>query len=156
MELAIQYIRDVEPVKYAREGDAALDLRATDTWVVELDNTQKEIQRQSYTIKPNERILIKTGVIFAIPKGHWGTIRDRSGLAMHKGLHCLGGVIDENYRGEICVVVVNLGTKDIMLNKNDRIAQIIIQPYTHVTTTTVDSHEQTTRAEQGFGSSGKN
>lgn len=155
MELPIQYIRDVEPVVYKREGDAALDLRATDTWVIDLDNAQKEIQQSSYTLHPGERVLIKTGVIFAIPPGHWGTVRDRSGLAMNHGLHCLGGVIDENYRGEICVVMINLGTKEIQLNKNDRVAQIIIQPYARVITTKVEQQTTTSRQEQGFGSSGK-
>ncbi len=155
MNLEIKYVRDVEHVKYAREGDAALDLRATNTWIVELDSTQKEIQQESYVLKPNERILIKTGVVLAIPKGNWGSIRDRSGLALNNGLHCLGGVIDENYRGEICVVLINLGTKEIQLKKNDRVAQIIIQPYTRVTTTTVNEHETTMRGEQGFGSTGK-
>ena len=144
-----------EQVKYNREGDAALDLRATDSWTINLDGEQKEIQQDMYTLAPNERILVKTGIILAIPQGRWGNIRDRSGLAFKQGLHCLGGVIDENYRGEIGVILINLSAKPAVINKNDRIAQIIIQPYTKTTITEVKEHNQTARGANGFGSSGK-
>ncbi len=155
VELQVKYVRDVEKIKYNREGDAAIDLRASGVWTIELDCEQKEIEQQICTINPGQRILVKTGVALAIPKGHWGSIRDRSGLALNCGLHCIGGVIDENYRGEIGVVIANLGTKPIDLKKNDRIAQIIISPYTKTEITEVKEHTQTTRNEQGFGSSGR-
>ena len=155
MELQVKYIRDVEKIKYNREGDAAIDLRAAGAWTIELDKEQKEIEQQSYALSPGERILVKTGVSMAIPKGHWGSIRDRSGLALNNGIHCLGGVIDENYRGEIGVVIANLGSKQIVLQKNDRIAQIIISPYTKTNITEVQEHSTTTRNSDGFGSSGR-
>lgn len=155
VELQVKYTRDVEKIKYNREGDAAIDLRASGVWAIELDISQKEIEQPICTINPGQRILVKTGVALAIPKGHWGSIRDRSGLALNCGIHCLGGVIDENYRGEIGVVVLNLGTKPVELKKNDRIAQIIISPYTKTTITEVQEHSQTTRNCDGFGSSGR-
>lgn len=154
MELQVQYLRETEQIKNNREDDAAIDLRATNSWTINLDSEQKEIQQDSCTLAPGERILAKTGIILAIPKGHWGNIRDRSGLALKQGLHCLGGVIDENYRGEIGVILINLSTKPTTINKNDRIAQIIIQPYTKTSIIEVKEHYQTARGTNGFGSSG--
>ena len=90
----------------------------------------------------------------AIPEGYFGNIRDRSGLAAKQAAHCLAGVIDSGYRGEVGVVMVNLGKEPIEILKNDRIAQMIIQKIETPTITEVDDLDATTRGEGGFGSTG--
>ena len=145
---------DLEKINYSREGDAGLDLRASNVWIVDLDTDKKEIVSDEYEIKPNERILVKTGIKVAIPPGHYGNIKARSGLAMKHGLQPLAGVIEENYREEIGVVLVNLSTKPYKIMKNERIAQMIIQPYSKVNVEHVNDLDLTNR-DDGFGSSGK-
>ncbi len=90
-----------------------------------------------------------------IPEGHWGNIKDRSGNAFNHGIHVLGGVIDENYRGEIGVILINLSKKDFTINKNDRVAQMIISEYKKVNIEHVQELNETNRNKDGFGSSGK-
>jgi len=120
-----------------REGDAGLDLYCI----------------EDVEILPNEIKLISTGIAIEIPKGYFGLIKDRSGLAS-KGLHVLAGVIDENYRGEVKVVMINLGKEKIKLEKFSRIAQLIIIPYAKVEVEEVEELSETERGEKGFGSSG--
>ena len=148
-------VKDIDDIYRANPGDAGLDLRASGKWVVDLDSEKKEIEQASYVLKPSERILVKTGIHVAIPKNHFGSIRDRSGLAFKSGLHTLGGVIDEGYRGEIGVVLVNMSSKDYEIKKNERIAQIILQPYSAVPIEHVEELEETERGEGGYGKSGK-
>jgi dUTP pyrophosphatase len=130
----------VEMPKYAHDTDAGLDLRSSVDCV----------------LKPNEKKIIKTGLMMAIPAGYFGSIRDRSGLAAKFGIHTLAGVIDSGYRGEIGVVIVNLGTDEFKISKNDRIAQIIIQPVLRPVLEEVDdiSESEDKRGSNGFGSSG--
>ncbi len=104
-------------------------------------------------ILPNEIKTISTGIAIEIPKGYFGLIKDRSGLAT-KGLHVLAGVIDSNYRGEVKVVLINLSKEKIKIEKNSRIAQLIIIPYLKVNIQEVEELSQTERGEKGFGSSG--
>ena len=104
-------------------------------------------------ILPNEIKTINTGIAIEIPKGYFGLIKDRSGLAT-KGLHVLAGVIDSNYRGEVKVVLINLSKEKIKIEKNSRIAQLIIIPYLKVNIQEVEELSQTERGEKGFGSSG--
>ncbi len=144
----------LDKVSYIREGDAAIDIRASGIWVVDLDSDKKELKQNEYEIKPGERILIKTGIKVAIPDGFYGSIRDRSGLAFKHGLHTIAGVIDETYRDELGVVMVNLGTQPYKLMKNERIAQMIIAKYERVRIEYVDELDKTVR-NGGFGSSGK-
>jgi len=146
-------VEDLEDINYTRDGDAALDLRASGKWIINLDENKEEIINNEYEIKPNERILIKTGIKIEIPKWHYGQIKDRSGLAMKYGLNIMGGVIDENYRDEIGVIMINHGSKSYKLIKNERIAQMIIKKYTKVNVEYVDELNKTAR-EGGFGSSG--
>ncbi len=145
----------VDKIKYSRVGDAGIDLRASGEFIVDLDNKKEEIKSDEYIIKSGERILVKTGVKIALPNGYWGNIRDRSGLAFKHGLHTLAGVIDETYRGEIGVVLVNLGKKDYTIKKNERIAQLIISPYIQANIEYVEELQDSVRGEKGFGSSGK-
>ena len=153
--LKIKSLNNLDKINYSREGDAAIDLRASGIFVINLDTNKEEILKDSYLINPGERILVKTGIQVEIPKNHWGNIKDRSGNTFHHGVHVLGGVIDENYRGEIGVVLVNLSKKVFQINKNDRIAQMIISEYKKVNIEYVDELNSTNRNHDGFGSSGK-
>ena len=143
----------LDKISYNKEGDAAIDLRASGNWIIDLDSNKRELIREYYDIMPSERILIKTGIKVAIPQGHYGHIKDRSGLAFKHGLHVLAGVIDENYRDEIGVVLVNLGKNNYKLTKNERVAQMIIKRYEKVDIEYVDELDKTIR-DGGFGSSG--
>ncbi|MFH1903716.1 MAG: dUTP diphosphatase [Candidatus Omnitrophota bacterium] len=130
---------EIQTPAYHRPGDAGLDLRAN----------------ESITLAPGQRYPVKTGLHFAIPDGVVGLIKDRSGLALKFGLHTLAGVIDSNYRGEIMVVLINLGEKEYQVNTGDRIAQLILLPCLQADLTTVSTLPETERNDSGFGSSGK-
>lgn len=147
---------DIEEIKAISEGDAGIDLRASGHFITNLDflTERKEIQQDFYFLEPGERVLVKSGISMAIPKGHWGNIRGRSGLALNHGIQILGGVIDESYRGELGIIVVNTSKKPYQIKKNERIAQMIIQPYTKVSIEHHETLDETKRGE-GFGSSGK-
>ena len=148
-------VEEIDKVSYSKEGDAAIDLRASGNFITDLDNlSKKELTSDYYYLEPKERILIKTGIKVALPKGHYGHIKDRSGLAFKQGLHVLAGVIDENYREEIGIVLINLGNNAYKIMKNEKIAQMIIKEYKKVNITYVDELDETNR-EAGFGSSGK-
>lgn len=153
--IKIEKVSNIDNVFYIKKGDAAIDLRASGIFVVGLDDKKKEISRAAYKIRPNERILVKTGIKVQLPKGFWGNIKDRSGLALNHGIHQLGGVIDENYRGEIGVIIINLGKKPYTISKNDRIAQMVLTPYAQAEITYVGSLANSERGEKGFGNSGK-
>jgi dUTP pyrophosphatase len=114
---------------------------------------------ESYTLRPNERRLFKTGLNMAIPFGMYGRIAPRSGLAFKKGIDVLAGVIDEDYRGDIGVILINLGQEDFKVVVGDKIAQIIFEFYNEVLfeEQTVQSNPQealgnTERGSGGFGS----
>ena len=138
MKLRIQRIADVEMPSYAHDGDAAFDLRSA----------------EEHLLKPGHKAIVKTGLKMAIPEGHVGLIWDRSGLAAKNGVHVLAGVVDSGYRGEVGVVLKNLGDADVEITKNMRIAQMLIQPV--VTTNIEESKEldNSKRGEGGFGSTG--
>lgn len=105
-------------------------------------------------LKPGENKLIKTGIKMAIPSGYAGLIWDRSGLAAKNSIHVLAGVVDSGYRGEVCVVLKNLGNEDFAVSKNMRIAQMLIQPVASATIKESHSLDETARNEDGFGSTG--
>ncbi|MEM1634296.1 MAG: dUTP diphosphatase, partial [Nanopusillaceae archaeon] len=108
MELKVKkLVKEAKLPERKREGDAGLDLYCIEDVI----------------IKPKEIKLVSTGIAIEIPKGYFGLIKDRSGLAT-KGLHVLAGVIDENYRGEVKVVLVNLSDEEIKIEKFSRIAQL--------------------------------
>lgn len=131
----------VELPSYAYAGDAGLDLRAS----------------ESVVLKPFERRLISTGLAVAIPDGYAGFVQPRSGLALRKGLSMANtpGLIDAHYRGELKVCAVNLDAhEDIVIERGERIAQLVIQKVLVVTLVEVDELDETDRGEGGFGSSG--
>lgn len=148
-------VKDIDSVGYSKPGDAGIDLRASGHWIVDIDSEKKELEQEEYELLPGKRILAKTGIQIEIPNGFWGNIRDRSGMAANHGLHCLGGVIDETYRGEIMVPIVNLGKNPYKIRKNDRIAQMVIAPYVSAEISYEENLTESERGSNGFGSSGK-
>ena len=107
-------------------------------------------------IKPMERCLVKTGVAMSIPSGYYGHISDRSGMALKKGAHCLGKIVDSSYRGEIGVIILNTDMYEtIKIQKGDRIAQMIFKKYENVTFIEKQSLEDSERSTSGYGSSGR-
>lgn len=107
------------------------------------------------SLRPGERRLFKTNIAMEIPAGYYGRIADRSGNAYKKGLHVLAGVIDETYRGDVGVVLVNLGTQSVPFFVGDKIAQIIIEKYYTPEIQEVTDLSETDRGEKGYGSSDK-
>ena len=138
MRLQVKRIADVDMISYTRANDAAFDLRSAEEGV----------------LAPGDKKMFKTGLQMAIPEKHVGLVWDRSGLAAKQGIHVLAGVIDSEYRGELCVVLKNLGDKTVEITKNMRIAQMLIQPVVHVQIEEVEELGETARGEGGFGSSG--
>ncbi len=107
-------------------------------------------------LKPMERMLIPTGFAIAVPKGFEAQIRPRSGLALKHGITVLNapGTIDADYRGEVGVVLINLGQQDFIINPNDRIAQILICRLEFWGWQEVNELDETQRSGGGFGSTG--
>ena len=141
VELKIHRLdKTVDVPQYMRDGDAAFDLRSA----------------QEKLLAPGEKAIIKTGLQMAIPAQHVGLIWDRSGLAAKHSIHCLAGVIDSQYRGEVGVVLKNLGDAEFLIEKNMRIAQMIVQPF--ASARIVESEEKipedTERGAGGFGHTG--
>lgn len=131
--------------KQATSGSAGFDLRST----------------ISMELKPMERKLIPTGIRAVIPEGYNGEIRPRSGLANKFGITVLNspGTIDSDYRGEIKALLINLSSETYMINKGDRIAQLVIAPILipHIKEVSKDEFDKitTNRGDGGFGSTGK-
>ncbi|MDG2397143.1 MAG: dUTP diphosphatase [Flavobacteriaceae bacterium] len=129
--------------EYATESSAGLDLRA--------------FIANSIELKPLERVIIKTGLKLALPKGYEAQIRPRSGLAIKHGISVLNspGTIDSDYRGEIGVILVNLSKNVYIIESGDRIAQMIIAKHEVVDWDSVKELSKSLRNEAGFGSTGK-
>ena len=108
---------------------------------------------ESYELKCGERKAFKTDITFAIPNTLYGRVAPRSGLAVKKGIDVLAGVIDNSYRGELLVALINLGQEPVTINVGDKIAQIIFETYTNVTFNLVNDLDSTDRGNGGFGSS---
>ncbi|MEK6733612.1 MAG: dUTP diphosphatase [Pseudomonadota bacterium] len=111
---------------------------------------------EDITLKKGERKLIPTGIAIALPDGYEAQVRPRSGLALKNGITVLNtpGTIDADYRGEIGVILVNLGEEDFSITRGMRIAQMIIASYTQGKFTLVSELNSTIRGEGGFGSTG--
>jgi dUTP pyrophosphatase len=125
---------------YARDGDAGLDLHAA----------------VDVALAPGARVLVPTGLALAIPPGFAGFVLPRSGLALRHGVTLLNtpGLIDAGYRGELQVLLVNLGDTLVKLSRGDRIAQLVIQPVERVALIPVAELPPSTRGTGGFGSTG--
>lgn len=111
---------------------------------------------ESIVLRTSRRAAIATGFAFAIPEGYEIQVRPRSGLAYKNGLTVLNtpGTIDSDYRGEIKVILVNLGDEDFQITKGDRIAQIVAAPVQRANMQEVDDLDDTARGSGGFGSTG--
>ena len=112
---------------------------------------------EAATIPPGGRAAVSTGLLVALPPGHEGQVRPRSGLARRSGVTVLNapGTVDEDYRGEVMVLLVNLGTQTHEIERGDRIAQLVVAPVTHVTVDEVTTLDATERGASGFGSTGR-
>ena len=132
------------PPGYATEGAAGLDLRAA------------VAEDQPVTLQPGGRALIPTGLALALPADHEAQVRPRSGLALKYGVTCLNspGTIDADYRGEVGVILANLGSEPFVVRRGDRIAQMVIAPVTRGVFEEVESLDDTARGAGGFGSTG--
>ncbi len=128
---------------YATILSAGMDLRAN------LD--------EPITLKPLQRCLVPTGLFIALPPGFEAQVRPRSGLAIKKGITVLNspGTIDADYRGEICVIMVNLSSEDFVIEDGERIAQMVIARHEQAEWNEVDTLDETERGAGGFGHTGK-
>ena len=109
------------------------------------------------TLAPGERALVPTGLAIALPEGFEAQVRPRSGLAAKHGVTCLNtpGTIDADYRGEVKVILINLGQDAFEIRRGERIAQMLIAPVTRAVWTEVESLDDTERGTGGFGSTGR-
>ncbi|HEY3888632.1 MAG TPA: dUTP diphosphatase [Caulobacteraceae bacterium] len=109
-----------------------------------------------FDLRPGQRAAIPTGLTMAIPPGFEAQVRPRSGLAIRSGITCLNapGTIDADYRGEVRVILINLGEEDFTIRRGDRIAQLVIAPVTNAAWNEVATLSETARGEGGFGSTG--
>jgi dUTP pyrophosphatase len=111
---------------------------------------------ESITLKPLERVIVKTGLFIALPAGLEAQVRPRSGLAAKKGITVLNspGTVDADYRGEIGVILVNLSNEEFLVKDGERIAQLVIAKHEQITWKEVSILDKTKRGEGGFGSTG--
>lgn len=128
--------------QYATPQSAGMDLRA---------NLEEPI-----TLKPMERVLVPTGLFMALPAGYEAQVRPRSGLAIKKGITVLNtpGTIDADYRGEVCVILINLSAEPFVINDGERIAQMVIARHEQPVLVQVETLDETERGAGGFGHSG--
>lgn len=124
----------------AHPGDAGLDLTSV----------------ADVKLEPGERAIVPTGIAVAIPAGYAGYVQPRSGLAAKQGIGIVNspGLIDSGYRGEVKVILINLGSEPVSIEQGDRIAQLVILAVPPVTVIDVDTLPDTERGDAGFGSTG--
>lgn len=129
--------------QYETEQSAGLDLKAF-------------LPEGPITLKPLQRGMVKTGLFMELPAGFEAQIRPRSGLALKKGITILNspGTIDADYRGEICVILINLGSEDFVINDGERIAQMVIARHEQAQMIEVTELTDTQRGAGGFGHTG--
>lgn len=128
--------------QYATPLSAGMDVRSAST--------------QPIVLKPLGRAIVPTGLFLEIPSGYEVQVRPRSGLAAKHGVTVLNapGTIDADYRGELCVILVNLSNEEFIINEGERIAQIVLAKCEHIEWEDAESLSETQRGEGGFGSTG--
>jgi len=128
---------------YSTDASAGMDLRA---------NIDEEI-----VLKPMQRAMVPTGLFMEIPVGYEAQIRPRSGLAINKGITVLNspGTIDADYRGEVCIILVNLSDENFVIRDGERVCQMIIAKHEKAQLESVETIEETGRGKGGFGHTGK-
>jgi dUTP pyrophosphatase len=131
----------LELPRYETGGAAGMDLRAD----------------EPFTLGPGERRVVPTGLALEIPPGHEGQVRARSGLAARHGVALVNapGTVDSDYRGEVKVILVNLGQAPVSFARGDRIAQLVVAPVARVDVVLADELSGTDRGAGGFGSTGQ-
>jgi dUTP diphosphatase len=129
--------------RYASAGAAGMDLVAA--------------LEAPLTLGPGERAAVPTGIALALPEGYEAQIRPRSGLALQHGLTVLNspGTVDADYRGEIRVILANLGAVAVTLARGDRVAQLVLAPVSRIAWAPVGELPASRRGERGFGSTGR-
>lgn len=142
--LRLTHGEGIELPAYETKGAAGMDLRAA------VDDGAPMV------LAPGKRALVPTGLIFEIPEGFEGQIRPRSGLAFKNGITCLNtpGTIDSDYRGEVKVLLINLGEEPFEITRGMRIAQMVIAPVTQARVAEITEASTTARGAGGFGSTG--
>jgi dUTP pyrophosphatase len=143
--LALPHHEGLELPSYASAGAAGMDLRAA----IPAD--------APLTLPPGGRALAPTGLQIAVPEGYEAQVRPRSGLALKHGITCLNspGTVDSDYRGEVGVILANLGSESFVVHRGDRIAQLVVAAHARVEWSMVEVHAATDRGEGGFGSTGR-
>lgn len=129
---------------YSTPHSAGMDLRAN--------------LNEPVVLKPLQRALVPTGLFIELPVGYEAQIRPRSGLALKKGITVLNtpGTIDADYRGEICVILINLSSEDFIIEHGERICQMVVATHESVQWLPAEILEETQRGAGGFGHTGKN
>ena len=142
--LRLPHARDLPLPRYETEGAAGLDLLAA-------VDAAKPLR-----LEPGARALVPCGIVIELPEGHEGQVRPRSGLALKHGVTVLNapGTIDEDYRGEVSVLLVNLGERSFEIARGLRIAQLVVAPVTRVTPREAAALNETARGARGYGSTG--
>lgn len=138
----LPHAHDLGLPEYATEGAAGADLRSAEAGPIE--------------VLPGQRIAVATGLVMEIPQGYEAQVRPRSGLAIRHGLTVVNapGTIDSDYRGEVKVLMVNLGDMSVVIDRGDRIAQMVIAPVTRAEFAETQETQETDRGAGGFGSTG--
>ena len=150
-ELGVLRLENHDPAvplpDYATAGAAGLDLRAC---------LAPDDRSHGLKLPPLGRVLVPTGLALALPEGHEGQVRPRSGLAVQQGLTVLNspGTVDADYRGEVRVLLVNLGAETATVRHGERIAQLVVAPVVRVTVADLPELDRTPRGAGGFGSTG--
>lgn len=143
--VALPHHQGLEPPAYATSGAAGMDLRAAVP------------EGAPITLRPGERALVPTGLKIAVPDGYECQVRPRSGLALKHGVTCLNtpGTVDSDYRGEVGVILINLGQQDVVIARGERIAQMVFTACARVEWEPVQALDESARGQGGFGSTGR-
>ena len=138
----LEYAKDLPLINYQTDGSSGMDLYSAN--------------RSNITLKPLDRMSIPTGICMSIPLGYEAQIRPRSGLFIKNGINANFGTIDSDYRGEICVLIINLSKMNFIIARGMRIAQIVFNKIEKVDLEASVDLDNTIRGEKGFGSTGLN
>ncbi len=144
-EITVKFVAQKRASKpeYKSSGSAGADIRAC------IDSPLH--------IPPGHRVAVPTGLRIELPEGYEAQVRPRSGFALEKGITCLNspGTIDSDYRGEIKVILINLGEHEVVIEHGDRIAQLVVAPVQRAAFLAVDELSSSDRGHGGFGSTGR-
>jgi dUTP pyrophosphatase len=139
MNLPIQQLEpEAKLPEYAHPGDAGMDV----------------FSLEACELVPGERCAIRTGIALQVPEGYVALVWDKSGRSVKEGLTTMAGVIDAGYRGEVQIVLINLGNDPVSIEKHQKIAQILIQPVVSATIVSTEALDDSSRGTGGFGSTG--